>query len=98
MHNGAVSYWWQARGVPPRRPSLPGGAEADVCIVGARRTPIGRFLGSLSRRTSVDLAVHAAEAALGPVPKSLVDQVIVGFAINFFSLQSSIKFLGIFEF
>ena len=35
MRNGEVSYWWQARGVPPRRPSLPGGAEADVCIVGA---------------------------------------------------------------
>ena len=35
MRNGEVSYWWQARGVPPRRPSLPGGTEADVCIVGA---------------------------------------------------------------
>ncbi len=35
MRNGEVSYWWQARGLPPRRPSLPGGAEADVCIVGA---------------------------------------------------------------
>src|SRR5579863_10754342 len=35
MRNGGVSYWWQARGVPPRRPALPGAAEADVCIVGA---------------------------------------------------------------
>jgi len=35
VRNGEVSYWWQARGMPPRRPSLPGGAEADVCIVGA---------------------------------------------------------------
>ena len=35
MRNGEVSYWWQAHGIPPRRPSLPGGAEADVCIVGA---------------------------------------------------------------
>jgi glycine/D-amino acid oxidase-like deaminating enzyme len=35
MRNGEVSYWWQARGVPSRRPSLPGGTEADVCIVGA---------------------------------------------------------------
>ena len=35
MRNGEVSYWWQARGVPPRRPPLPGGTEADVCIVGA---------------------------------------------------------------
>ena len=38
MRNGEVSYWWQARGVPPRRPSLPGGTEADVCIVGAGYT------------------------------------------------------------
>ena len=35
MRNGEVSYWWQARGMPPRRPSLPGGTQADVCIVGA---------------------------------------------------------------
>src|SRR6201989_3294294 len=35
MRNGEVSYWWQARGIPPRRPSLPGSTEADVCIVGA---------------------------------------------------------------
>jgi len=35
VRNGEVSYWWQARGVPPRRPSLPGGTDADVCIVGA---------------------------------------------------------------
>jgi glycine/D-amino acid oxidase-like deaminating enzyme len=35
MRNGEVSYWWQARGgFPARRPSLPGPAEADVCIVG----------------------------------------------------------------
>ena len=38
MRNGEVSYWWQARGVPPRRPSLPGGTQADVCIVGAGYT------------------------------------------------------------
>src|SRR5215471_12633528 len=38
MRNGEVSYWWQARGIPPRRPSLPGSAEADVCIVGAGYT------------------------------------------------------------
>jgi hypothetical protein len=38
LRNGEVSYWWQARGVPPRRPALPGAAEADVCIVGAGLT------------------------------------------------------------
>src|ERR1700750_2209455 len=35
MRNGEVSYWWQARGIPPRRPSLPGSTEDDVGIVGA---------------------------------------------------------------
>ena len=38
MHNGEVSYWWRARGIPPQRPSLPGSTEADVCIVGAGYT------------------------------------------------------------
>jgi len=39
MRNGEVSYWWQARGgFPPRRPSLPGPLEADVCIVGGGYT------------------------------------------------------------
>ena len=38
MRNGKVSYWWQARGVPSRRPPLPGGTDADVCIVGAGYT------------------------------------------------------------
>jgi glycine/D-amino acid oxidase-like deaminating enzyme len=35
MHNGEVSYWWRARGMPSPRPSLPGSTQADVCIVGA---------------------------------------------------------------
>ena len=39
MRNGEVSYWWQALGgFPPRRPSLPGPLEADVCIVGGGYT------------------------------------------------------------
>jgi glycine/D-amino acid oxidase-like deaminating enzyme len=38
MRNGEVSYWWQARGLTRPRPSLPGSAEADVCIVGAGYT------------------------------------------------------------
>lgn len=50
----------------------------EVCIVSAKRTPFGRFLGSLSRRTAVDLACHAGEAALGDLDRSAVDQVIVG--------------------
>jgi glycine/D-amino acid oxidase-like deaminating enzyme len=35
MRNGDVSFWWQARGIPLRRPALPRSTEADVCIVGA---------------------------------------------------------------
>jgi glycine/D-amino acid oxidase-like deaminating enzyme len=39
MRNGEVSYWWQALGgFPPRRPSLPGPATADVAIVGGGYT------------------------------------------------------------
>src|SRR5215469_13054404 len=39
MRNGEVSYWWQALGgFPPRRTSLPGPIEADVCIVGGGYT------------------------------------------------------------
>jgi glycine/D-amino acid oxidase-like deaminating enzyme len=39
MRNGEVSFWWQALGgFPPRRPSLPGPTEADVCIVGGGYT------------------------------------------------------------
>src|ERR1700749_2104595 len=39
MRNGEVSYWWQALGgFPRRRPSLPGPAEADACIVGGGYT------------------------------------------------------------
>ncbi|MEX2579525.1 MAG: acetyl-CoA C-acyltransferase [Verrucomicrobiales bacterium] len=50
----------------------------DVCIVSARRTPIGRFLGSLANESAVDLACHAGEAALGDLDRSKIDQVIVG--------------------
>jgi glycine/D-amino acid oxidase-like deaminating enzyme len=39
MRNGEISYWWRAYGgFPPRRPSLPGPAEADLCIVGGGYT------------------------------------------------------------
>lgn len=50
----------------------------EVCIVSAKRTPFGRFLGSLSRLSAVDLACHAGEAALGNLDRSSIDQVIVG--------------------
>lgn len=50
----------------------------EVCIVGASRTPFGRFLGALSKQSAVDLAVHAGRAAIGRLPRDRIDQVIVG--------------------
>ncbi|WP_437230096.1 thiolase family protein [Planctomicrobium sp. SH661] len=49
-----------------------------IWIVGAKRTPQGKFLGALSRRTAVELAVAAGRGALGNVDPALVDSVIVG--------------------
>ncbi len=34
MRNGGVSFWYDAIGLPSRRPPLSGDREADVCIVG----------------------------------------------------------------
>jgi glycine/D-amino acid oxidase-like deaminating enzyme len=62
MRNGEVSYWWPARGgFPPRRPSLPGPAEADVCIVGAGFT--GLWTAWYLKRADPDLRVIVLEAA-----------------------------------
>jgi acetyl-CoA C-acetyltransferase len=49
-----------------------------VIIVGARRTPQGRFLGALSKRSAVDLACAAGRAALSSIDAEAVQQVIVG--------------------
>jgi len=61
MRNGEVSYWWQARGVPPRRRSLPGGTEADVCIVGAGYT--GLWTAYYLKRADPGLRIVVLEAA-----------------------------------
>lgn len=50
----------------------------EVCIISARRTPIGRFLGSLARESAVDLACHAGDAALTNIDRNKIDQVIIG--------------------
>src|SRR6266436_8861421 len=60
MRNGEVSYWWQARGIPPRRPSLPGGTEADVCIVGAGYT--GLWTAYYLKRAEPSLRIVILEA------------------------------------
>ena len=49
-----------------------------ICIISARRTPQGRYLGALSKYSSTDLAVEASKAALDGVDGDLVDQVILG--------------------
>jgi acetyl-CoA C-acetyltransferase len=47
-------------------------------IVSAKRTPNGRFLGALAKRSAVDLGVAAGKAVLSGVDPKLVDSVIVG--------------------
>lgn len=49
-----------------------------VCIVKAKRTAQGRFLGALSACTPVQLGVAAGKAALDDISPSLIDQVIIG--------------------
>jgi glycine/D-amino acid oxidase-like deaminating enzyme len=61
MRNGEVSYWWRAHGVPPRRPPLPGGTEADVCVVGAGYT--GLWTAYYLSRADPGLRVVVLEAS-----------------------------------
>src|SRR6201993_4362059 len=62
MRNGDVSYWWQARGgFPARRPSLPGPAEADVCVVGGGDT--GLWTAYYLKGLRPELRVVVLEAA-----------------------------------
>lgn len=49
-----------------------------IWIISAKRTPVGRFLGALSKHSAVDLGVAAAKAALTGIDSSGIDSVIVG--------------------
>jgi acetyl-CoA C-acetyltransferase len=49
-----------------------------IWIVSAKRTPQGRFLGALAKRSAVDLGVVAAKAAVAGLDPSSIDSVIVG--------------------
>jgi glycine/D-amino acid oxidase-like deaminating enzyme len=60
VRNGEVSYWWQARSLLPRRPSLPGGTDADVCIVGGGYT--GLWTAYYLSRADPGLRVVVLEA------------------------------------
>jgi glycine/D-amino acid oxidase-like deaminating enzyme len=67
MRNGEVSYWWRALGgFPPRRPSLPGPTEADVCIVGGGYTGLWTAYYLAGLRPGVRIVVlEAAFAGYG---------------------------------
>ena len=49
-----------------------------ICIVAAKRTPQGRFLGGLAEYPAVSLAERAARPLLEQIPPERIDLVIVG--------------------
>ncbi|MED5330357.1 MAG: thiolase family protein [Planctomycetota bacterium] len=56
--------------------------SSDVVIVGAARTPIGKFLGAFRSVSAVELGIAATEGLLerAGIDRSQVDQVIFGMA------------------
>lgn len=52
--------------------------SSPVCIVEAKRTPIGRFCGGLKDLTPADLAVAVGQALMPDEFESHVDEVILG--------------------
>lgn len=51
---------------------------SELCLVAARRTPVGRFLGKLKDRSCADLGEVVAKAVLNVVPAEKIDQVLIG--------------------
>lgn len=49
-----------------------------VVIVDAKRTPLGRFRGSLAEKSAADLAIAAAGPMIDRIDPSVIDQVILG--------------------
>lgn len=49
-----------------------------VVVIAARRTPIGRFLGALSNRSAVELAVIAGDSAMVSIDRMQIDLVVIG--------------------
>jgi len=49
-----------------------------ICIVAAMRTPQGRFLGTLTKYSAVELATEAGKAVLQQTDAEKIDQVIMG--------------------
>ena len=55
--------------------------QDPIVVVSAKRTPIGRFLGSLADQTGADLGVHVVRALLAELPSELrPTRVVLGSA------------------
>ncbi|MBE1457425.1 glycine/D-amino acid oxidase-like deaminating enzyme [Nocardiopsis terrae] len=57
--NGGVSFWFRDGGLPERRAPLPGGADYDVCVVGAGYT--GLWTAYYLKKDQPDLRVAVLE-------------------------------------
>ena len=49
-----------------------------ICILAAKRTPQGRFMGALAKQSALELATIAGQAVLEEIRPDYIDQVIVG--------------------
>jgi len=54
--------------------------DDPIVVVAARRTPIGKFMGALAARTSVELGIQATQAVLTELPPVEIDRVVFGLA------------------
>lgn len=61
--NGEVSFWMQQRGVPERRPALPGPLDVDVAIVGAGLTGLWTAYSLAEARPDLDIVIIEREFA-----------------------------------
>jgi len=50
----------------------------QICIVAAKRTPQGRFMGALAKHSALELALAAGKACLEQISPDDIDLVIIG--------------------
>ena len=62
-----------------------------ICIIAAKRTPQGRFLGGLEKYSAIELAIFAAKEVLKEADVNDIDQVILGKCDNGRSRDESSK-------
>lgn len=67
----------------------------DVVVLAAKRTPIGRFLGSLAEVSAVDLAIAAGDAVLTDISRADIDQVIIGNVLSAGSGMNVARQIGV---